>query len=411
MSANISRLKAVLYNTESAFGENTNTYGTRLQCVDDVDLAGLTHDKVNINPTTQRPHEGVQDLRTIMGGSFSLTLLWTGHGDDGTGAQTATDLSTLLGHVIGTLRTADVGAAVSTQTSATVFTATGITMGAGTLCRIGAIGDGRGGGQFHAVSAESSDEITLLTGAAAAPTTADTCYGAHVVYPSETPGTFETVQSLRFQLMSANKQYRVHGCYPTSVEFTGLNIGELPKVRITFAVAWWEIANQTFPDTTATAAQSGAPVAAGSLFINAVGTATRATYGVRDFSFRVNFEHTPLFGPEGVSQWQGVIGCRRTRCQGMITTVFDAEAVGTQRWHDLYQTAEGSLTNRHILWTGSAVTGRAVGLYAPNVKIVSPMPTQSDMAGLNRITVNWECLTGATTTSDLTLSNFRLALG
>lgn len=411
MTANAARLGAVLYNAESSFGENTNSYGTRLQTVDAVDVSGLTHDKVNVNPTIQRPHEGTQDLRTIMGGSFRISLLLTGHGDDGTGAQSITDLGQLLSYVIGNTRTGDVGAAITTQTSATQFTATGVTMDNGTLCRIGTIGDGRGGGQFHAVSSESVDVITLLTAAAAAPTTADTCYGCHIVYPDETPGDFETVTSLRFRLLTANKQFNCHGCYPTAIEFSGFNVGEIPRVAITFGVAWWEVANVTFPNTTATSAQSGAPVAAGSLFINAVGTSTRATYSPRDVKFTCNFESVPLFGPEGVNQFQGCVGVRRVRCQGMFSFTFDAQASGTQTWHDLYQTAEGSIVNRHILLTLSAVTGRAVGIYAPNCKIVSPSPTQQDLNGLNRVTVNFECLTHTTTTSDLTLSNFRIGLG
>ncbi len=412
MVASPARLGAVSYNTESAFGENTNTYGTRLQVVSAVDVSGLTQDKQNIGITQQRPHEGVQDVRLTYGGSFTIELLLTGHGGTAASSLTATDLSTLLRYAIGNVRSADVGAVITTGTSATQFTATGITMTDGTLCRVGIIGDGRGGGQFAAVSGESTDVITLLTALGATPTpTTDTAYGALIVYPSETPGTFETVQSLRFQLQTANQQYRCHGCYPTAISFSGLNVGEIPKVTITYGVAWWESTSQTFPNTTATAAKAGAVIAAGSLFINAVGTSTRATYPVRDFSVTINYEHVPLTGPEGVDAFQGITGCVRTRCQATLTTTFDAESAGTHVWEDLYTTAEGSLTNRHILWTGSAVDGRAVGMYFPNCKIVSPRPTQVNVNDLNRVTVNWEALTGATTTSDLTLSNFRIGLG
>ncbi len=412
MVASPSRLGAVLYNTESAFGENTNTYGTRLQVVNAVDVSGLTQDRMNINPTQQRPHEGVPDVRLTYGGSFTVELLLTGHGGTAAGSLTPTDLATLLGYTIGTLRTADIGATVTTGTSATQFTATGITMTAGTLCRVGIVGDGRGGGQFAAVSGESVDVITLLTALGGTPTpSTDLAYAAQIIYPSETPGTFETVQSLRFQLMTANQQYRCHGCYPTSVTLSGLNVGEVPKVSITYGVAWWESTSQTFPNTTATAAKAGAVIAAGSLFVNAVGTATRTTYPLRDFSVTINYEHVPLVGPEGVDAFQGVVGCVRTRCQAMLTTTFDGESAGTHIWEDLYTTSEQTVTNRHILWTGSAVDGRAVGMYFPNCKPITPRPTQQDLNGLNRVTVQWEAMTGQTTTSDLTLSNFRLALG
>jgi hypothetical protein len=210
--------------------------------------------------------------------------------------------------------------------------------------------------------------------------------------------------------MTGNEQILAHGCYPTAIEFSNLNAGELPQIAITFGCAWWEVDNETFPDATATAAKTGAPVAAGSFWMNAVGTTTNATYDLRAGALRIENMTIPLMGPGGSNAYQAVVGARRVRCQAFLSTTFDAEASGTTTWDDLYTTSEASLVNRHAMWTLSTSDGRAVGFYFPNLKIITPRPTQQDVDGLNRVQVEWEALTGTTTTTDLTLSNWRLGM-
>ena len=408
MTANTSRLGAALYNTESSFAENTNTYTTRIQTVGEPNVDGLTLAKVNTNPTTQRPHEGIADVNTIYGGSFRTEMLLTGRGATGT-SLTQTDLGTLLGHVVGNTDATSVGALITTATDQDTYDATGVVLPAGALCRVGALGDGRAEGQFSAVSTETGDTVELLTETVGLANTSDTIFPAIQVYPSETPGTFETVQSLRWRLLTANNQYNCHGCFPTAIEFPNLNIGEVPRVAVDWGVSWFENANVTFPDATSTDAKDGAPIAAGSLFINDVGTTTSAIYDYRSLSIRIEHEVVPITGCGGVDANQGIVSVRRIRSKAMITVVFDAEASGTQTWQDLYDNDSGSL--QHILWSGSVEDGRAIGFYFPNAKIMDPRPTQADVDGLNRITVNFEALTGPTTTTDLTLSNWRLAMG
>src|SRR5690606_24388133 len=147
---------------------------------------------------------------------------------------------------------------------------------AGSLVRIGAKGDGRADGQGVAAGSHATNDLPLLTDAPEAPTNGDVVYASRLGYPSQAPGTYLTLASVRFRYQSAQQQYLLHGCYPTSCEFN-IEVGGIPTVRLTYAVSWWETVNETFPDATAVEDHAGAPVAGGSMFLNAVGTATRAT--------------------------------------------------------------------------------------------------------------------------------------
>jgi hypothetical protein len=233
-----------------------------------------------------------------------------------------------------------------------------------------------------------------------------------MVYPSETAGTFETVTSLRFELKSSMQQYFCHGCYPTAAEFTGLNPGELPMVKITFAVAWWELKSETFPDSTSPDSFTPSPVVAGSFFLAAVGTATRTTVTIRKFSMNLALDNKPERGPGGVNEFQDIIGCNRGPSKCTISFTVDSEAAGTDTYGDLFDTSENSRVRRHALYSMSVGDGRALGLYFPNLKwIGNARQPQMNDDGVARKTFEMEATTGPTTTSDLTLSPWRLAMG
>src|SRR6185437_3387009 len=89
---------------------------------------------------------------------------------EGEGATASTDLPTLLGFVFGTS-----GVSAANGTTATAGTATAITtaasgtFAAGSLCRVGALGDGRGGGQFAAILSHVTTTLTLLTAIGGSP--------------------------------------------------------------------------------------------------------------------------------------------------------------------------------------------------------------------------------------------------
>jgi hypothetical protein len=405
----LSRLASVEYNTEASFAADTSTYATRLQPLGQLDISGLKLNRQMIPILQQRPHEGIAGVRTFYEGPFSLEFLLTGHGATAAGAITATDLATLLGHVVGALRTSDDGGTVDAGSTSTVIQGVSVaTMAAGSMCRIGTIADGRGNGQFYPVASSSVPDVTLGFAVDSAPNAADVIYAAQIVHPLETPSTCSTVQSLRFRFATPNEQYEAHGCWVTGLEFLDLDHGAVPRVRISFNCAWWEsVSNATFPSSTATAAKTGAPVANGSLVLNTVGTSTRTKYDYQDLAIRINYETIPIRGPGSAIANTIVTDVRRSRCQAMVSFTTPAQGTGDQT-HFLAYLADSLF---HLCLTLSAEDGKAIGFYFPNLRMTDQTPIQRDAGGLNRVPVEFEALTGQTTTNDLTLSNWRLAMG
>ena len=405
-------LGAIEYAPETAFAESSSTFSThRLPLLGAVDVSGLTHEKQASDRVEQYRQGGSQWVLMGQGGSFTVKMDLTGHGATTAGSPTLDALETYLGYVFG-----NVALSASASTTATggtanvVTTAASGTFSAGALCRIGAGGlsaDARGGGQFHAISSHTSTNLTLLTNAGAAPNNGDVIYPAAMIYPSETPssGLDGTTPGLRFRLLTANLQYACHGCFPTAVNLTGLNSGERPQIEVTWQVSRWSAVSATFPSAVTSNQYNPAPIAAGSLFVNSVGTATRAVRSYRGFSVSYTLGVEPLLGPGGVSEYQSVIGCRRTVDSIKVSWTEDADAATATPVLQGYGTGTTSL---HVLWTGSVTAGSAIGIYLPKV-CVTNVPVQKMDGNINRLTIEGQAYTGPTTTNDLTASAFRLA--
>ncbi len=411
MAANPSQLGAVEFADETLFGENVNTWDGRLPVLGRVDTTGLKQPKVEIDIARQRLNEGTQDLRGPMGGEVSMEFVLPGLGSTCAGAVPSSDMATFLGYVFGTSATS--AASGTTYTSAadgdTLTTVASGTFTAGSMCRIGALGDTDGEGQFYAIQSHSGTTLQLLNETTTTATTG-VVYTGRMVYPRESPSTAGDITSLRFSIRTANQQYRLHGCYPTSGTFSDLGPGKQPKVRVTFAVAWWETANETFPVSTTMQTHAGTVVAAGSLFYNAVGTDTYAVRSVRDFEISVSMENVPLMGPGGVNEFQAIVGARRVKQRAMVSWVEDAEAAGTNTIDTHWTTSENSIVNKHALYTLCTRDGASAGFYFPNLVVVGDRPVQAEMNGLNTVRWNFRADTGTTTTTDLTMSSWRLCM-
>lgn len=409
MASKSSALGTLLYGTETNFGETTTTTATRLRPIGPI-AYDIQHLGQKVDILKQRPNEGVAYVRGPMGGSLAFTLNLTGLGATCSGAAPASALATLLGYVIGTtatgLATGDTMAGAGTTSAPTTTGASGVTAGA--LVHIGSKGDGRADGQWVAVSTHSASTLNLLTAIPALTNNGDVLYSSRLVYPSQTPGTYETVQSLRFRVLTAQQQYVAHGCYPTAVEI-GIEVGAVPTVRVTFAVAWWETANGTFPDTTSVQDYGAAPVTGGSMFINAVGTATRNTVTARSVSMSIGVENQGEPGVGGYDEHQLIVGCNRGPAPVMVEMTIDSEAAGTDTYGALFDVSENSRVNRHALYSMSIGDGRALGIYWPNLA-QTEMPIQMDDGGVLRKRLRFEAQTGTTTTSDLTLSPYRIGM-
>ncbi len=345
------------------------------------------------------------------GGSFSILLGLEGHGGATTGSLTATDLHTLLKNFVGQGDSSAVGDTVLSGTSASQFTDNGtLSCSSNNLIRVGDRDDGRGNGQYVAVNAAAT--VTLLTAMDATPNASDQIYVAQMLYPDERPGSLGSITSTRWQLQSANMQFRCYGCFPMSMEFSGLNHGEIPQVRLTYGVSYYiSSTNQTFPDATATDSKTLAPITMGSVFVNDVGTTTRTTYSLRSWNLNMNMNTVPLMGPGAINEGQIITGAVRERCSASLSMQFDAEASGTETWGDKWDAG----TNQHILLslhTGqSTQDGKALGFYFNNARMVGKRPTQTNADGLNRVDTEWEALTNASGSTAVTLASWRLALG
>lgn len=406
--SNPSALGAAVWTAESVFAEDVTTINTqRLPITSPVDCSGLVHNKVDSQRVVQYRNDGTAWILGTMGGSFRTKFYLTGHGSTTGAAVTVSNLETLLGYVFGNVTASAASGTTFTGGTETATTTTAsATFTPGAIGFSGALGDARGNGQAFVVSTHVTTTLNVLTALGGSPTNADVCYSGVNIYPSESP-TSTTITSLRFLLQTANLSYECHGCFPTAVSISGLNAGELPTIEITWAVAWWRYSTSTFPSTVSTDTSNPAAVAAGSMFINDVGTATRATRTWRNFQIDYTLGVETLKGPGGVNQYQDIVGCRRTPDKIKVSWTEDADAATTTPVLPGYGTAT---TKKHLLYSSSTAAGSRIAIYLPNVCITN-VATQKADGNINRLSCEGMAYTGPTTTSDLTLSAFRLAMG
>jgi hypothetical protein len=409
--SNPSALSAIQYEAENpaAFGEDVTTFAThRIPIIGAVDTSGLKHDKVSPDRAIQYRNDGTQWVLMTMGGSFKTKVDLTGHGTSTAGAGLTLDaLETWLGFVWGNAAlSAPAGTTLTGGTAAVPLTTASGTFSAGSLCRVGTLGDGRGGGQFYAIGTHAATSLNLLTALKGVPTNGDVLYSAANMYTSELP-TSNAVTGLRFLLLTANMRYECHGCYPTGVTLSGLNVGGRPQVEITWAVSWWRYSTSTFPSVVASNIYNPAPVAAGSLFVQDFGTATRAVGVERDFrNFSIDYQlgMEAQEGPGGVNPWQKCIGARRTPDHVTVKWTENADANTLTPALPGLGTAQ---TFKHLLWTGSTTPGSAIGIYLRKIAIKNVALQMAD-GNINRFAIEAEADCSTTTTNDLTLSSFCL---
>lgn len=402
---------AICYEAETNFGEDVTTFATlRVPITTPVDASGLKHDKIDSTRTQQTRQGGSQWILGNQGGTFKTRLQLTGHGSATSGSITAGLTETLIGHAIGNVVVS--AASGDTATGGTSNIPTTTASGgflAGSLTRFGVFGDGRGGGQYAAIHDHTGHNMTLLTNVDVAPNAADVIYAATMMYPSEdATATGTTIGGLRFLLQTATLEYECHGVVATGWTFAGFKAGEIPYIEITWSVSWWRYSTATFPSPVATEAFQPAANANGSLFVNDVGTATRAAANKRVYrdltiDYKAGVELLP--GPGGAGPYQSIVNACRTIDAITVSWVEDADP----------QTATPVLpgfgtgtTAKHILLTLNPTATKSVGFYMPNVCINNVAVQYAD-GNVQRLKVTGMAYTGPTTTTDLTASAFRMA--
>jgi len=397
---------AITYETEATFGVDTTTFTTfRLPLVGQVDCSGLKQAKMDTDRVTQRRQDGTQwILGTFKDSSFKTKFWLPGHGAATSGATSLNAFETLLGYVFGNSAVSAANGTTFTGGTASVPTTTASgTFSAGALCRGGSLADARGNGQWFAISTHSATTLNLLTAMDGAPTNGDVLYSAAMVYPSEAP-TSTTIQSLRFLLQTANLMYELHGCVAIAASIGGLKAGDVPFIEVTWSCAWWRYSTTTFPSSVSTDTSQPAANAAGSLFVQDVGTVTRAKRTYRDLTIDYTLGVELLPGPGGVNQYQEIVGAVRTVDQIKVSWVEDADAATTSPVLPGYGTGT---TAKHILATLNPTAQKSMGIYMPNVCVTNVAVQYADN-NINRLKIEGMAYTGTTTTNDLTASAIRI---
>lgn len=413
-----SALAAVEYEAETTWGEATATFAAhRIPIVGALDTNGLVQAKQDSDRSQQFLQGGSQHILGVKGGSFKMKLWLAGHGVTTAGAVTLDAMETFLGYVFGnpSLTTGVIlSAAASTTatagTAAAPTTAASATFTAGTLCRIGAMGDTRGGAQFYPIGTHVGTTLSLLLAMLGAPTNGDIVYPcSNFFFPESTANS--AVKGLRFRLLTANQRYECHGCWPMSATISGLNPGEIPAIEIEWGVSWWiPVATGTFPSAVASNAYNPAPVAAGSLLLQDVGVTTNnaaARRICRSFSIQIQLGIVPLQGPGAVADaFQVIVGAVRTPSQIKVSWMEDAEAAGTATLDAKFLAA----TPQQAMFTASCTAGSALGFYFRSLVICGKRPVQQPDNSINRTMIEAYAYTGPVTTTDPQAAAFMMGM-
>jgi hypothetical protein len=249
--------------------------------------------------------------------------------------------------------------------------------------------------------------VELLTALPAAPSAADVVYASLQAYPDSDGFTDYggTTRTLRFVCSSLDTgaQWHLLGCQLEGLTFN-LTHGAVPTITWRYRAAYWDRVADTTPSAVTLQNDLAAPVMAGSVFFQTVGTTTRSTIDVESTSLSVNLGLVPMNTLEGDATYQTINGWVRTSCTAEAT-------FRLHTWASTYQTlwdADGSTAvQKHILWQGNTTDGRSVGFYMPRSYIVGNRPSYEEVGGLTGVSFTMRAREGATVTNDLTRSPIR----
>jgi hypothetical protein len=408
------RLQQIVYNAESSFAEyaatpDSATYDTKIP----FKSATLTLNQDMIEGTTQRERLASRNMGNVgvRTASLEFTTNWVGHGGTAAGSLTQTWLQDLLSDGLGGGSTSDQGTTISggssTVTALDVTSAANITVG--NAVRVGSKGDGKGDGQLGIVSAfdtaATPDDVTLITALPAAPADTNVVYACQVAYHDESAVT--TLGTKRFMVYHATTgaQFGLFGGQLAGLTFNLPLDNALPEITWRYEFAYWDRDAETYPETNvAMGTEECAPLAGGSAFIQAVGTATRATVTPAQLALTVDLGLSPIYGPGGVGTYQNITGWSRTGCAVNLSMAIP----WVTTYGDWWDTDTSSITYKHFLFTGNAVDGRSVGFYCPRLKPMGNRPIGvENVNDQNYVRVNFAGDEGPTTTTELTRSAIR----
>lgn len=400
-----SNLATILGEDEATFGENVAMSAPTQYLTLGIPVFRPEQPLHKIDITRQYPNDGIQPVLGLMGGELTFRLALTGHGSSAAGALTETDLNALLGDFIGNSKTNSVGTACDGTGDEGAPGVDAGTFDDGSLCRIGARGDARGGGQWAGVSTLAGGVLTLHNDLAATPDDGDVVYAAQLVYPDELPASLGSVTGKRFQALTANGQWLMRGCFPRRIRISGQNIGGRLEVELTYGVTWFEKKSDTFPDTTGTDAKEQSVVGGGQVWYNVAGTPAHQTVQVPQWELTIEVGVVPRPGQNPANALAGNYDAVRTGVRTTFRTTFWKGAAGTDTWYDIAKTAAADRNFYDFVFGLNIEDKTAIGIRMQRCAIMGNVPIQGDFQGLNAVTVEWEALRGTTLTTDLTAAS------
>ena len=411
MAACDSTLYSLSWEDETSattWGETAVTMTRAVRIIEPIDCSGITQTMLAPERVVSVRNDGTKGTPGPFSVSFNFSCWWTGRGATSAGAVTHTDLYELLKRAMGGGSVAAASGTTLTGGTVTVPTTTASgTFAPGSIVPIGALGDGDGEGQFHAVATHTTTSLTLLTDMAGAPANGAVLYSPDMAWlaPSACQMT-----GLRFRIQTADTQWVVHGAVISALALVQTNPGERPRWNFTVTGAWAEPVNAGTLGATAPISADAFPgeahSAGGSCFFNTVGTSTRATLALRSLAINIGLGIALVQGGSGYNNYQTITGATRTPDTVGVDITVDALGVSTS---PTYWAAWLSNLAKHMLVTFNTGDGSGRAVYLRNLLVSGNRSSQSAMNGRNTVNASFMAHNGATTTSDLTRSSLVVA--
>jgi hypothetical protein len=165
--------------------------------------------------------------------------------------------------------------------------------------------------------------------------------------------------------------------------------------------------NQSFPVAIGLPTAVPAPNAAGSLWYGAKGVATYGAKTPRSLQIDYTLGIKEITSINAVNAQQTIVGAVRTPDQIKLTMVLDADAASTTPAEQVAWDANGE---QHALITLNSSNGKTVAFYFSRLLRSGNKPTQADVDGLNRQTLEFMSYESGSGSTDLQTSAFRMLL-
>lgn len=400
------KLQQLLYADESSFAENaesgTPTWSKNIPFKDAT--LTLNQDRIPDGSHQPRLHERYPGHPGVRTATLQFKSYFRGHGGTAAGALTTTWLQELIADGLGGGNTSQVGSTLSAGSTAASLISSGATFVAGGIVRVGIKGDGRGDGAAVLISSVSGATATLATDLPGTPNAGDAVYATQVSYVDE--GAAAATKRFMVLHNDTNAQWVIFGAELDQI-VAAFPIGGMPEVTLTYQAAYWRRVARTFPDSTTLENEDAAPVAGGRFYINDTGTTTHAVITPSEINLTLNTALQPVVGPGGAGTYQHITGWRRT----MWNADLEVKIPWDTTYETWWDTANGSLTYKTIVFGANHTDGRAVGFAMPRVFPAGNRPNIVESNEQSYQSVVFHTREGPSNSNDLTRSAIRFFMG